>query len=119
MQKSRIVITLAVFMSVAALTSSAQDGDQYIKVDIRGTIKTRIASPGGETTGTIITVKQKDTLDVTWQLDLGGKAEFINLARELDGKTALVTGTYFEKKGVVIKERHIVKVTSLKAPPGE
>ena len=36
-------------------------------------------------------------------------------AEKLNGKTVIVTGTYQKKKGVEIKERHIVKVATLKA----
>jgi hypothetical protein len=65
MQRSRIIAALAVLLSFAALTTSAQDEDQYIKVDIKGTLKTGVVVIGGETTGTTITVKGKGTLDVT------------------------------------------------------
>jgi hypothetical protein len=119
MPRLRIVAATATLLSIAALTTSAQDEDQYIKVDIKGTLKTGIVAIGGETTGTTITVKGKDVLDVTWELDLGGNAAFTALAKKLDGKTALVTGTYFKKRGVEIPERQIVKVTSLTAPPAK
>jgi hypothetical protein len=119
MQTSRIMAAVVVLLSFAALTTLAQDQDQYIKVEIKGTLKTGIVAIGGETTGTTITVKGKDILDVTWELDLGGNQEFIALAKKLDGKTALVAGTYSKKKGVEVRERQIVKVTSLKEPPAK
>jgi hypothetical protein len=117
MQKSGVVGALVAWLTVAALTASAQE--QYIKVEIKGTLRTGVVAIGGETTGTTITVKGKDALDVTWELDLGGNADLVALAKKLDGKTARVTGTYSKKRGVEIRERHIVKVASLKAPPGE
>jgi len=119
MQISRIVAAVVVLLSFAALTTLAQDQDQYIKVEIKGTLKTGIVAIGGETTGTTITVKGKDVSDVTWELDLGGNEELVAAAKKLDGQTALVTGTYTKKKGVEIRERQIVKVTSLKAPPAK
>lgn len=117
MQRSRIAAALVAMLSFALLTASAQDEDQYIKVDIQGTLKTGVVAIGGETTGTIITVKGKGTLDVTWELDVGSNEEFLALAKKLDNKTALVTGIYSKKKGVEIPERHIVKVKCLKEPP--
>jgi hypothetical protein len=117
MQRFQIVAVLAALLSFAVLTTSAQDKDQYIKVEIQGTLKTDIVAIGGETTGTTITVKGKNTIDVTWELDLGANKEFVALAKKLDGKTALVTGKYFKQKGVEVRERHIVKVSDLKAPP--
>jgi hypothetical protein len=119
MQRSQTAVALVALLSLAALMTPAQDKDQYIKVDIKGTLKTGIVAIGGETTGTTITVKGKKTLDVTWELDLGGNEEFLALAKKLDGKTALVTGSYYKKKGVEIPERHLVKVTTLKAPPAK
>jgi hypothetical protein len=110
---------VALLVLVPLTTAADKDADQFIKVDIKGTLKTGIAAVGGETTGTVITVKGKDGLDVTWELDLGGSEDFAALAKKLDGKTALVSGTYSKKKGVEIAERHIVKVTSLKAPAGK
>jgi hypothetical protein len=116
MQRFRVIAALAALLSLAALTTSAQDDDQYIKVDIKGTLKTGIVAIGGETTGTTITVKAKNTLSVMWELDFAGNKEFAALAKQLDGKTALVQGRYFLKRGVEIPQRHVVKVTSLKAP---
>jgi hypothetical protein len=116
MPSSRIAAVLVVLLGLAAFTTAAQDEDQYIKVEIKGTLKTGIVAIGGETTGTTITVKGKDSVPVTWELDLGGNEKLAALAKELDNKTALVTGTYAPRKGVTIPVRQIVKVTGLKAP---
>jgi hypothetical protein len=97
-------------MAVAA----DKDDDAYIKVEMKGTIKTGIVAIGGETTGTTITVK-----DVTWELDLGGNKELAAAADKLNGKPALVTGTFTKVKGVERGERNVVKVTNLKALDGK
>ena len=52
---------------------------------------------------------------VVWELDLGGNKEFVELAKKLHKKKAIVSGKYHKKKGVEIPERHIVTVTALKA----
>jgi hypothetical protein len=49
---------------------------------------------------------------------LGNSKELQALATKLQKKTVLVTGTYEKVKGVEIRERHIVKVATLK-PDGE
>jgi hypothetical protein len=98
--------------SAPAFGADAKDADKkdevYIKVEIVGILNTGIFAIGGETTGTTIKVN-----NVTWELELGGNAKFIELAEKLDGKTVLVKGTYRKVKGVEVKERHIVKVEEL------
>jgi hypothetical protein len=103
-----ILPTMLAMMSLAARAAEGDDEDS-IKVEIRGTLRTGIVAIGGETTGTVIKVK-----DVTWELDLGGNQGLQELAKTLDTKKALVTGTYAKFKGVE-RERDIVKVASLKA----
>jgi hypothetical protein len=100
-----------VCVAPAVAAAADKDDDQYIKVDIKGTLETGIVAIGGETTGVVIHVK-----NLTWELDLGDNAEWKKLAEQLNKKTALVTGTYSEMKGVEIPVRRIVKVSSLKAP---
>jgi hypothetical protein len=95
--------------------SSAQDkrkeaADEYIKVEVRGRLAHGIAAIGGETTGTVISAK-----GATWELDLRGNADLIRAAEKLDGRTALVTGALEVRKGVEIRQRWIVTVTTLKA----
>jgi hypothetical protein len=120
MQRCGIAAAVVAFLAVAALPpAAAQDGDQYIKVEIKGTLKTGVVATEAETTGTVITIKTKGDLEVTWELDLGNNAEFIAVAKKLDNKTALATGIYHKKKGVEMPERHIVTVTGLTAPGGK
>jgi len=106
-----IVLALAVapVFLPAALAASDKDDDVYIKVDIKGKIRTDVVAIGGETTGITIQVK-----NVTWELDLGDNKEFHELAKKLNGQLALVKGTYHEVPGVEIPQRHIVKVDDLK-----
>lgn len=109
--KIRLVsLTLGILMSFFAVALAAdQDEGEYIKVEIKGTLETGLMAIGGETTGTVVRVK-----NVTWELDLGNSKELAALATKLQKKTVLVTGTYQKVKGVEIRERHIVKVATLK-----
>src|SRR5262245_11573528 len=46
MQRSRVAGALVAMLSFASLTASAQDDDLYIKVDIKGTLKTGVVAIG-------------------------------------------------------------------------
>jgi hypothetical protein len=93
------------FMAMAAVSPE----EDYIKVEVRGTIRTGVMAIGAETTGTIIQSK-----NVRWELDLGGNKELREQVGKLDGKTAVVTGAYELRKGVEVRERHVVKVVEIK-----
>jgi hypothetical protein len=82
----------------------------YIQVEIRGKLDHGIVAIGGETTGTVIHVGK-----ITWELDLGGNAKLLEQAEALNKKTVIVTGRYFQRTGVEIPVRHLVKVESLTA----
>ena len=84
--------------------------EEYIRVEVRGQLRHGIVAIGGETTGTEISAQ-----GVRWELDLSGNPEFAALAEQLDGKTALVTGTLVVRQGVEIPQRSIVTVETLKA----
>ena len=106
-----IVIALMVSLSLISTVLAAERPDEnYIKVEIKGTLRTGIMAIGGETTGTVVRVK-----NVTWELDFSGNDELRNRAATLNNKTVLLTGTYETRRGVEVRERHIVKVTTLKA----
>lgn len=85
---------------------------EFIRVEVQGTLRTGIMAIGGETTGTTITAK-----GVTWELDLGRGDDLRKKAEKLNGKAALVRGELTRRGGVEIKERWIVKVSSLEAAP--
>lgn len=110
--KTKIVsLALVAFMSLLVTACAAENSEgDYIKVEIKGTLQTGVMAIGAETTGTVVRVN-----NVTWELDLGGSKELQELAAKLDKKAVLVTGTYEKRKGVEIRERHIVKVATLKA----
>jgi hypothetical protein len=99
----------------AQVGKAGEEKGDYIRVEVRGTLRTGIAAIGGETTGTLITAK-----GARWELDLSGNPAWRKLAEKLDGKKAALTGTLEVRPGVEIRQRWIVTVTSLKRPgPGE
>jgi hypothetical protein len=87
----------------------AANGEQYIKVEIKGVLKTGVVAIGGETTGITITAGK-----VTWELEIKGQT-LLALAQQLDGKTVLVKGELHVTSGVEIPVRSILTVTELKA----
>jgi putative heme-binding domain-containing protein len=103
--RTPLTLGLAVVLT-AALTAA----DSYIKVEVKGKLKTGLAAVGGETTGTVIEAE-----GLTWELDLGQDKDLIARAEKLSGKTAVVKGDLTVRKGVEVRQRTIVKVTSLKA----
>jgi hypothetical protein len=109
------ILALLSFVSLTGFhsmsTSTALAGDEgYIKVEVKGVLKTGIFAIGGETTGTIITTK-KGTLE----LDLGKDKNLRAQAEKLNGKSVVVTGNLSIRKGVEVRQRLIVSVATLKA----
>ena len=107
------LLVAALMLPVVAVAAD-NDNHQYIKVEIRGILETGVVAIGGETTGTVINAR-----GVTWELDFDDNENFHYLAKWLHEKEALVTGTYKKIKGVEIRERNIVKVTTLKSAEEE
>ncbi len=109
-------LTLVLLMSAAAWGKDkgkpAAKGVEFIRVEVQGTLRTGIMAIGGETTGTIITAK-----GVTWELDLGHDDDLRKKAEKLNGKQVLIRGELTRRGGVEIKQRWIVKVSSLDAAP--
>ncbi len=99
-------------MILAALGSSpSPPAGDYIKVEIRGTLRAGVMAIGGETTGVVVTAR-----GASLELDLaqvGGMAR----ATPLDGKSVVVKGTLEVRRGVERRERTIVTVTSLEPAP--
>jgi hypothetical protein len=93
----------------AAEPAGAKDPEQYIQVEIKGKLQAGLVAIGGETTGYAITAK-----GANWELDFGNNQDLKKLADLLDGKTVIVKGAFEIRPGVEIKQRQIVKVTSLK-----
>jgi hypothetical protein len=107
------LLAIALGLSTAVATAAAgvvegESGD-HVRVEIRGTLRTGVMAIGAETTGTTIHAN-----NVVWELDFGDNRELKDRAATLNRKSVLVTGTYEKRKGVEVKERHIVKVTTLK-----
>lgn len=85
------------------------------KVELTGTLRTGIVAIGGETTGTLLETKKKGR----FELDFGKLKALRQAAEKLDGKQVRVVGTLEIRKGVEIKERRIVRVTSLEEAKGK
>ena len=100
-----------VFLTLAApgvAGGSAADSADYIKVEVRGTVRSGMMAIGGETTGTVVTAR-----GATWELDLGQLPDGPRRAQSLDGRAVIVRGSLEVRRGVERRERVIVTVTSL------
>jgi hypothetical protein len=84
------------------------------KVQFKGKLQTGIVAIGGETTGVILDVKKKGKV-VRYELDLTKNKALRDKADKLNGKEVEVKGTLNVRKGLAVKERRIITVTSLKA----
>src|SRR5438034_104779 len=98
------LVGLVVLALAAGVSEAGGEGDKqldagYIKVEVKGTLKTGIMAIGGETTGTIITAPQG-----TLELDFGKSKELREQADKLNNKAAIATGTLQLRKGVAIKQ---------------
>ena len=105
-----MAVTQALLLLFALGASPAPGGGDYIKVEIRGTLRTGIMAIGGETTGTVVSAR-----GAKWDLDLTQLPEGRKKAEALDGRAVLVKGTLEIRPGVERRERAIVTVTSLEA----
>jgi hypothetical protein len=107
-------LTQALLMILALGASPAPPpaGGDYIKVEIRGTLRTGIMAIGGETTGTVVTAR-----GANWDLDLTRISGGQKKAEALDGRPVLVKGSLEIRPGVERRERAIVTVTSLEPAP--
>ena len=110
-----MALTQALLMMFALGASPAPPppaGD-YIKVEIRGTLRSGMMAIGGETTGTVVSAR-----GATWDLDLTKVPDGRKRAESLDGRPVLVKGSLEIRPGVERRERAIVTVTSLEPAPG-
>jgi hypothetical protein len=109
----RVVLTVFTLLVPVALLLAADKekpkADSFIKLTAKGKVETGIVAVGGEATGIILTTK-----DGTVELDIKDK-ELLKKAESLNGKNAIVTGTFAIKPGVEVKVRYIVTVDSIKA----
>jgi hypothetical protein len=110
----RAVIAISMSLFVALALSQAQDSQKDAKdkdakkMELTGKLRTGIVAIGGETTGTILETKKG-----TFELEFGKQKELRQKAEKLNGKTVTVVGKLEIRKGVEVKERRIVTVTSL------
>lgn len=81
---------------------------EFVKVSVKGKLKTGIFAIGGETTGSTITAD-----GITWELDFGTNKTLLEQAQNLNGKQVHVKGRLHRKPGVEVRERWIVDVKSL------
>ena len=109
-----IAQALLMLLTLGASPAPPAEGGDYIKVEIRGTLRTGVMAIGGETTGTMVTAR-----GAKWDLDLTRLPEGRQKAEALDGRAVLVKGTLEIRPGVERRERAIVTVTSLEAAPGK
>ena len=104
--RSKVRWRTAATSSDAVKTASAE----YIQVKIRGKLDSQVVAIAGETTGVVIRAN-----GVTWELELGDNRINRQRAKQLNGKSVLVTGQLRVKAGVEIGKRWIVEVGSLAA----
>jgi hypothetical protein len=120
MKLCKVLAVVLVAAAACLLVTRGQAGgdpkkdDSYIKVEVRGKLQTGIMAPGGETTGIIIR-----TETATLELDLGKDKDLRVTADKLNNQTAIVVGYLSMRKGVSVKQRWIVAVTTLKEAKAE
>ena len=108
-QSARLPILLTALVASCLFFNQAAIGDEdFVRVQIRGTLKTGLMAIGGETTGTIISAD-----GITWELDCTGNKEIMGALERLHGKTVYVQGKLEMKKGTEIRKRWIVHVEGL------
>lgn len=100
-------LVLCALMFFNALASAQEPKGDYVKVEIKGTLQTGIAAIGGETTGV-----QIRSGGVAWEVDPGKKYR-ADIAK-LNKKKVIIKGMLTVKRGVEIRSRTILSVTSLK-----
>ena len=110
----RPVIDISVSLFMVFAVSQAGDNQKDVKdkdtkkMELTGKLRTGIVAIGGETTGTILETKKG-----TFELEFGKQKELRQKAEKLNGKNVTVVGKLEIRKGVEVKERRIVTVTSL------
>lgn len=103
--------TVAVTLWLVGLAAAGDRSDSsYVKVEIKGVLKTGLVAIGGETTGFAIKAK-----DASLELDFGKDRKLRELAEKMSGKTVVAAGTLSVRQGVEVKQRLILRVVSLKS----
>ena len=97
---------------LAALSATAADKEEPKATEWTGKLETGIVAIGGETTGVVLTTK-------SGRFELQLNKEQREKAEKLNGKQVTVTGKLTIKKGVEVRERRIIEVTTIKATANE
>lgn len=84
--------------------------DNGVGVEMVGTLKTGITAIGGETTGTIITAD-----NITFEIDTTFGFGLRQAVQQANNKRARVKGRLVKKAGVEIKERWIIRASSIES----
>ena len=103
----RVLLTVALLAGVtmAADIEPKKEPAAYIKVEAKGKLRTGIMAIGGETTGVMLSAD-----GVSLEVELPPKSDH----EALNGKTVILTGTLYSKKGVTRPgTRTILKVEKL------
>ena len=110
--RSLITVVVGLFVVFAVVRAderkTKEKGKEAEKVELTGKLRTGVVAIGGETTGVTLETK----LD-KFELEFGKDKELRQKAEKLNGKLVKVAGTLEIRKGVEVKERKIVTVTSL------
>ncbi len=107
---SAISVSLFVTLAICQAGDNQKDAkDKDAKrMELTGKLRSGIVAIGGETTGTLLETKMG-----TFELDFGKQKDLRKKAQKLNGKTVTVVGKLEIRKGVEVKARKIVTVTSL------
>lgn len=106
-------VLLAATFAEAGEQAPGKEGEEYVRVEVKGRLATGVVAIGGETTGTTITAGT-----ITWDLDFGDKKDLAAQAEKLDGQRVVVTGLARQVPGVTRGPRIIIRVETLK-PAGK
>jgi hypothetical protein len=104
---------LSVLSADAPADSHRGQTQEYVRLEICGTLTTGIAAIGGETTGTLVGAK-----GISWELDLGSQTGLQAKADALAGQLVVVKGSLEPRGGVELRRmRLIVVVESFERAP--
>lgn len=106
----RQILMAAAVVLLAVLPGTTQEPKDKKEAVWTGKLQTGVFAIGGETTGIVLATKDKGR----FELDLGKNKALREQAEKLNGKQVEVKGTLMIRKGVEIKERRIITVTSVK-----
>ncbi len=105
-----LLLAMPAGQAATAPVKKPRDGtESYIKVEVKGILKTGQMAIGAETTGTSISAR-----GLSWELDFGDNPRLQKLAEKHNDQTVVVTGTLDVKQGVEVHHREVVAVTGLK-----